>query len=211
MSENNNFQQIAHGQNLKIRRKQETMNKTKDKESVETIKLEIESIRQSIIDGNKKVTSEDLASARSRLEFAELRQEAAVIRKEENIHKDRKAELLKLQDRLTEIHKSKNLIDKKFENFVKSFNDYLGAIVVYSHRLQEIKEELSDGAFLADQRPIEEITLEVGSKVKIGEGFAEHIDPRETINKLVERRLGELGGELRTHNRAESLAKFDNI
>lgn len=187
------------------------MNKTKDQESVETIKLEIESIRQSIIDGNKKVTSEDLASAGSKLEFAELQQEAAVIRKEENIHKDRKAELLKLQDRLTEIHKSKNLIDKKFKNFVKSFNDYLGAIVVYSHRLEEIKEELSDGGFLAGQRPIEEITLEVGSKIKIGEGFAEHIDPRETINKLVERRLGEFPGELRTHNRAESLAKFDNI
>lgn len=159
----------------------------------------IESIKQAILSGDKKLTAGDLTRAKSELEFAELQMEAEIIQNEQAIKASRKADLLELQKQLTTISDSQTVIDKKFKNFEKSLDDYLSSVVGYQKDLRSVSDALSNGGFLANQTPgqIKEMPASVGRNVEIGEIVAGGIQPQETIEKLVERRLGEFGQELR--------------
>ncbi len=95
--------------------------------AVESAKAKISNIQQAIVDGNKKLTPQDLSNARSELEFAELQEAAREIVKQTNIEADRKAHLLDLQKQLATVSNSRKSVDVKFTEFEKSLANYLTA------------------------------------------------------------------------------------
>ncbi len=160
--------------------------------AVESANAKIESIKQSIIGGDKTLTSADLSRARAELEFCELQQEARAIAEEKAIEVSRRANLLDLQKQLAGLADTKPILEKKFTAFERTLADYLAAVAVYHRGLQSIRDSLQNGGFTADTG------ISVGASGEIGNATAVNIIPGETIERLVERLLAEFNQNLRT-------------
>jgi hypothetical protein len=167
--------------------------------AVEMANAKIESIRQSILSGDKKLTASDLSNAKNELEFAELQDEAKKVAEQKAIDNLRRADLLNLQKTLAQIADSGPVIDKKFAVFEKSLSDYLSAVVAYEKDLRVVRDSLQAGGFLPGTTPgaIEGITALSGRTVEIGDVAAANIQPNDTIKTLVERFLGDFNQNLR--------------
>ncbi len=167
--------------------------------AVEAAKSKIETIRQAIIGGDKKLTANDLSAARSELEFAELQESAKEIAASLAVDEARRSNLLDLQKQLRVVSESAVVVEKKFAAFEKNLTDYLSSVVVYQKDLRSVSDELANGGFLPGYTPgpIADVPATVGRNVEIGEVVAGHIEPKERIKTLVDRRLGEFGEDLR--------------
>ncbi len=171
--------------------------------AVEAAQNKIESIRRALINGDAKLTAADLAAARSELEFAELKTQAATVAEEKAAATARRANLLELQKELAAVNDSRVAVDKKFTAFEKSLADYLSTAANYQNALNGIRTslqsagiyprgylELSAGIPPADTVPGIPVTDE-RRVLSIGETSAEGVLPGEAIKPLVERVLGE--------------------
>jgi hypothetical protein len=167
--------------------------------AVEAANAKIQSIRQAIVNGDKKFTASDLSNAKNELEFAELQDEAKRVAEQKAIDNSRRADLLNLQKTLAQIADSRPVIDKKFIAFEKNLSDYLSAVVVHYKELRAVREALMSGGFLPNTTPgaIEGLPASVGRTVGIGEIAVEDIQPQETIKTLTERLLGDFNQNLR--------------
>jgi hypothetical protein len=176
------------------------MTQTNNNNAVQSANAKIESIRQAIINGDTKLTSADLAAARSELEFAELQESAWVIAEQKAIEASRRANLLALKETLAKLADTRPAIDKKFTAFEKSLTDYLSAVVVHQKELQAIRDAIQTGGFAEGYMPgpIEGIDVSIGRTVEIGATSARNIEPIEAIKLLTERLLDEFSQNLRT-------------
>jgi hypothetical protein len=167
--------------------------------AVELATAKIQSIRQAIVNGDKKFTASDLSNAKNELEFAELQDEAKRIAEQKAIEDSRRADLLNLQKTLAQIADTRPVIDKKFAVFEKSLSDYLSAVVAYEKDLRIVRDSLRSGGFLPGTTPgaIEGLPTSDGRTVGIGEIAANDIQPQETIERLVERLLSDFNQNLR--------------
>jgi hypothetical protein len=167
--------------------------------AVELANAKIQSIRQSILSGDKKLTASDLSNAKNELEFAELQDEAKRVAEQKAIDNLRRADLLNLQKTLAQIADTRPVIDKLFIAFEKNLTDYLSSVVAYQKDLRGIRESLRAGGFLPSTTPgaIEGLPASEGRTVGIGEIGVQDIQPQETIETLVERLLGEFNQNLR--------------
>jgi hypothetical protein len=167
--------------------------------AVETANARIESIRQAIINGDTKLSANDLAAAKNQLDFAELQEAAKKHAEEKAIADTRRANLLALQKTLGQIADSRPVIDKKFVVFEKSLTDYLSAVVVHQKELQVVRDAIQSGGFAEGfaPGPVENIPTSIGRTVEIGAASARNIEPNEEIKLLTERLLGEFSQNLR--------------
>jgi hypothetical protein len=171
----------------------------KELNTVATATAKIQTIRQAIIGGDTKLNANDLAAARSELEFARLRDEARQIAEQKAIDAARRATLLDLQKQLSGIADTTQIIEKKFSAFEKSLTDYLAAVVVHAKSLQSVRDAIASGGFAEGYTPgpIEGIDVSIGRKVEIGATSALNIEPAEAIQRLTERLLSEFSRNLR--------------
>lgn len=175
----------------------------KETTAVELADAKIQSIRQSILSGDKKFTALDLSNAKNDLEFAQLQGEAEKIAEQKAIDNLRRADLLNLQNKLAQMAQIRPAIEKKFAAFEKSLTDYLSSVVAYQKDLRRVRDSLKAGGFLTNTTPgpIEGLPASDGRTVGIGDVATESIQPKETIEKLVERLLGEFSQNLRLRKR----------
>jgi hypothetical protein len=176
------------------------MTQTNNMNAVQSANAKIQSIRQAIVNGDKKFTASDLSNAKNELEFAELQDEAKRVAEQKAIDNLRRADLLNLQKTLAQIADSRPVIDKKFLVFEKSLSDYLSAVVAYEKDLRVVRDSLRAGGFLPGTAPgvIEGLPASDGRTVGIGQVVAEDIQPNETIERLVERLLSDFNQNLRS-------------
>jgi hypothetical protein len=167
--------------------------------AVDAAQTRISEIENAIINGDKKLSANDLAAAKNQLDFAELQEAAKKHAEQKAIADTRRADLLNLQKTLAQIADSHPVIEKKFAAFEKNLNDYLSAVVVHQRDLRGVRDALQNGGFLVSTTPgpIEGIPTENARTVAIGEIAANDIQPQETIKLLTERLLGEFSQNLR--------------
>jgi predicted nucleic acid-binding Zn-ribbon protein len=176
---------------------------TNNENAVRTAAAKLESLKQSILSGDSKLTSIDLSKARSELEFAELREEAKKHREAKADEEKRRAKLLDLQKQLAVVSDSRKSVDAKFTAFEKSLADYLAAATNYQNSLDAVRNSLrSNGLHPGEQIAIIngvapgqtffgiQIT-DIRRKLEIGEVSAENVLPEQEIKPLVESALGE--------------------
>jgi chromosome segregation ATPase len=125
---------------------QTTTTETTTTNAVQTAQAKIQNIQTSIINGDKSLTSRDLASAKAELEFIQLQEEAREIIATETAESERKAHLLNLQKRLKVIADSHKVIDSKLESFTKSLREYLTACTTFQTNLNDIRAGLREAA-----------------------------------------------------------------
>ncbi len=175
------------------------MTQTSTISAVEAAHAKIESIRSSIIDGDTKLNANDLAAARSALEFAELQDAAKQAAEQKAIAATRRANLLDLQKQLSGIADTRPAIDKKFTAFENSLTNYLSAVVVHQKELQAVRDAITNGGFVEGfaPGPIEGIPTSIGRTLEIGAASARNIEPNEAVKLFVERVLGQFSQDLR--------------
>ncbi len=171
--------------------------------AVESAQAKIQAIQQAIVGGDKKLTPQDLATARNELEFCELQQQAAIIAKQKNIEAERRTTLLNLQKELAAVSDSRKSVDAKFAAFQKSLSDYLTSASNYQNSLDAVRNSLrSSGLHPGEQIAIINgvppgqtffgITVtDIRRKLEIGEVSAENVTPDQEIKPLIEASLGE--------------------
>ncbi len=111
--------------------------------AVQTAQNKIAEIQQAIAGGNKKLTAADLAEARNDLEFAELRQQAAIIAEEKANLARRTARTREFEKRLKAIADDTTLPDAK-RRFEKSLLDYIATAEKHNKALYEIQADLAN-------------------------------------------------------------------
>ncbi len=170
---------------------------------VETAQNRIEAIRASLANGDQKIKASDLAAARNELEFAELREQAAIVAKQQAAEAERRTTLLNLQKELAAVSDSRKSVDAKFAAFQKSLSDYLTSASNYQNSLDGVRNSLrSNGLHPGEQVVIINgvgpgqsyfgITVtDIRRKLEIGEVSAENILPNDAVKPLVESALGE--------------------
>jgi predicted nucleic acid-binding Zn-ribbon protein len=175
----------------------------KEISAVESAQNKIESIRAALANGDQKIKASDLAAARNELEFAELREQAAIIAKQKNAEAERRTTLLNLQKELAAVSDSRKSVDAKFTAFEKSLADYLAAATNYQNSLGAVRNSLrSNGLHPGEQVAVIngvgpgqtffgiQIT-DVRRVLSIGEVSAANVLPDQEIKPLVESALGE--------------------
>jgi hypothetical protein len=110
--------------------------------TIEAATAKLESLKQSILDGNKTLTPSDLNNAVNELAFCELREEAKKHREEKADEEKRRTTLLELQKQLATISDSHKTIDAKLESFTKSLHEYLTACTTFQNNLNSVRTAL---------------------------------------------------------------------
>jgi chromosome segregation ATPase len=176
---------------------------TETTNAVESAQAKIQNIQTSIINGDKTLTSKDLAAAKAELEFCELQQAARRIIAAETAEAERKTTLLNLQKRLSTVSDSRKTVNQKFAEFEKSLATYLQSCSTYQNNLNDIRTSLREAAMY----PGEQVAIiggvapgesyfgiqitDMRRKLEIGEVSAENILPEQSIKPLIEASLGE--------------------
>jgi chromosome segregation ATPase len=175
---------------------------TETTSAVQTAQAKIANIQTSIINGDKSLTSRDLASAKAELEFCELQQAARAIIAAETVEAERKAVLLNLQKRLKVIADSHKVIDSKLESFTKSLHEYLTACSTFQNNLNNVRTALREN----DLYPTTDIItaaapagkLAFGVQIQdrlrtltIGEVSVTNLTPGESIKTVVEKSMAD--------------------
>ncbi len=181
------------------------MKEINETNAVEAAQNKIESIRRALINGDAKLTAADLAAARSELEFAELKTQAATIAEEKADEAARRANLLKLQKKLATVRDSRGEVDKKFIEFEKALADYLSSCGDYQNSLNGIRTALNTAGLYPGEtvgivggvEPGQSFSgirvTDIRRVLTIGEVSAEGVLPEYEIKPLVESALGEYG------------------
>ncbi len=180
-----------------------TQTQMKEMSAVESAQNKIESIRAALANGDQKIKASDLAAARNELEFAELREQAAIIAKQKNAEAERRTTLLNLQKELAAVSDSRKSVDAKFAAFEKSLADYLTSASNYQNSLDAVRNSLRSN----EMHPGEQIAVingvgpgqsyfgitvtDIRRKLEIGSVSAENVLPEQEIKPLIEASLGE--------------------
>jgi chromosome segregation ATPase len=179
-----------------------TQTQTKEISAVESAQNKISNIQQAIVGGNTKLNAQDLANARSALEFAQLQEEARKIIAVETAEADRKAHLLDLQKRLKVIADSHKTIDAKLESFTRSLHEYLTACTTFQNNLNNVRAALRE----SDLYPESDVILagvtpgkvaygiqiqDRMRRLSIGEISVENLTPAESIKQRVEQSVAD--------------------
>ncbi len=180
-----------------------TRTQMKEMSAVETAENKIESIREALANGDEKIKASDLMTARNELEFARLREQAAIIAKQKTAETERRTTLLNLQKELASVSDSRKSVDAKFTAFEKSLADYLAAASNYQNSLDAVRTSLrSNGLHPGAQIAIINgvgpgqtffgiSVTDVRRVLSIGAVTAENVTPDHEIKPLVEQALGE--------------------
>ncbi len=180
-----------------------TQTQMKEISAVESAQNKIESIRAALANGDQKIKASDLAAARNELEFAELREQAAIIAKQKNAESERRTTLLDLQKELAAVSDSRKSVDAKFTAFEKSLSDYLTSASNYQNSLDAVRNSLRNAGMhpgetvgivggIAPGQTFFGITVtDIRRKLEIGEVSAENVLPEQEIKPLIEASLGE--------------------
>ncbi len=179
------------------------MNQTNNENSITAAAAKLESLKQSILDGNKTLTPGDLSNALNELAFCELREEAKKHREEKAIEATRKARLLELQKQLSTVSDSRKSVDAKFSAFEKSLHEYLAFASNYQNSLNEIRSSLQTaGLYPGEQVAVVsgvapgqtffgiQIT-DIRRVLSIGAASASNVLPNDVVKPLIEKSLGE--------------------
>jgi chromosome segregation ATPase len=170
--------------------------------AVEAAQSKLTSIQQSLVNGDKTLTSRDLATARAELEFVQLQESAREIIKQSNAEAERKTTLLNLQKRLKVIADSHKVIDSKLESFTKSLHEYLTACTTFQTNLNDIRAGLREAALYPETDVIiAGVTpgkvaygISVQDRMRtlsIGEISVTNLAPEDAVNPIIEQALGE--------------------
>jgi septation ring formation regulator EzrA len=175
------------------------MNKqTNEPNAVQTATAKLAALRQSLIDGDEKLTANDLAAARNALEFAELQESARQIAAQKATDAARRANLLDLQKQLTAVSNSRKSVDAKFTELEKSMADYLQTASTYQKKMNSIRHSVQ--AEFLNQSPLNPVpglpTSDIRRVLTIGDVSAENYDPHEITKSLVERALADFDRNL---------------
>ncbi len=153
--------------------------------AVETAKENIDSIKQSIVEGNTDLTPQHLRAATDELEFALLREEAALLREQRQLAADRREKLLSLQKSLAQLSDS-SLLEKTLSKVAGAIEKYLSEVAGHNQKIAEIREELRNGGFAKGPMPgqLEGIPTSEGRVVQIGAASASSFEPREKLDRI---------------------------
>jgi predicted ribosome quality control (RQC) complex YloA/Tae2 family protein len=175
---------------------------TETTNAVQTATAKLESLKQSILDGNKTLTPGDLNNAVNELAFCELREEAKKHREEKAIEATRKARLLELQKQLAAVNDSHKTIDAKLESFTKSLHEYLTACATFQNNLNSVRTALrEDDLYPESDVIVAGVTpgktsygIEIQDRLRtltIGQTSVTNLAPDDVVKPLVEQALGE--------------------
>ncbi len=153
--------------------------------AVETAKENIDSIKQSIAIGNTDLTPQHLRAATDELEFALLREEAALSREQRQLAAARREKLLSLQKSLAQLSDS-SLLEKTLSKVTGAIEKYLSEVAGHNEKIAEIREELRNGGFVEGTMPgpLEDIRVSDGREVQIGAASASSFEPREKLDQI---------------------------
>jgi predicted nucleic acid-binding Zn-ribbon protein len=174
-----------------------TQTHTNNETAVETATAKLESVRQSILNGDKTLSANDLSNALNELAFCELREEAKKHREEKAIESTRKARLLELQKQLATISDSHKTIDAKLESFTKSLHEYLTACATFQNNLNSVRTALREADLYPESDVIVagvtpgKVTYGISIQdrlrtLTIGETSVTNLTPGESIKQRVE-------------------------
>jgi chromosome segregation ATPase len=163
--------------------------------AVESAQNKISNIQQAIVDGDTKLTSGDLAAARSDLEFAQLRESARNLR-EKRADLSRRIERTKeFEARLkaVEVDTALETAQKRFE---KALRDYSLAADTRNKRLSDIQTEMMALGLQENGTSRDGIQIEVKfpsgehHPLRIGDAHARFASLRKPVKDFVDQVLG---------------------
>jgi small-conductance mechanosensitive channel len=175
---------------------------TETTNAVETAQAKIQNIQTSIVNGDRTLTSKDLASAKAELEFIQLQEEAREIIKQSNAESERKTTLLNLQKRLKVIADSHKVIASKLESFTKSLHEYLTSCSTFQSNLNDIRAALREAALYPESDviiagvPPGKVAYGISVQdrlrtLSIGEISVTNVAPEDAVKPILEQALGE--------------------
>ncbi len=171
------------------------MPQTNNMNAVETAHARIESIRQSILDGDPKLTSGDLAAARSDLEFAQLREDA-------RIEREKRADLSRRIERTREFEarlkavENDTALETAQKRFEKALSAYAETADAHNERLSAIQAEMIAEGLQQNGTNREGIPIEVKfpsgehHPLRIGEAQVRFASLRKPVKDFVDQVLG---------------------
>jgi chromosome segregation ATPase len=180
----------------------QTLTNNEPTNAVASAQAKIQNIQTSIINGDKSLTSKDLASAKAELEFCELQQAARAIIATETAEAERKTTLLNLQKRLKVIADSHKVIDSKLESFTKSLHEYLTACSTFQGNLNSVRTELREAGLHPENETIlagvppgkVAFGISVQDRMRtlsVGEISVTNLTPGESIKAVVEQSVAD--------------------
>jgi chromosome segregation ATPase len=175
---------------------------TQTTNAVASAMAKIKNIQSSIVNGDKSLTSKDLAQAKAELEFCELQEEARRIIAAESAESERKATLLNLQKRLSTVSDSRKVVNAKLEAFTKSLNEYLTSCTTFQSNLNSIRSELREAGLYPETdiitagTPPGKVSFGVSVQdarrtLSIGEIAVTNAAPEDAVKPIIESALGE--------------------
>jgi lysyl-tRNA synthetase class I len=172
------------------------MTQTNNTNAVETAHARISNIQQAIVDGNTKLTSGDLAAARSDLEFAQLR-ESARIERERRADLSRRIERTKEFEARLKVAETDTALETAQKRFEKALSAYAETADAHNERLSDIQAEmmaegLQENGTSRDGIPIE-VKFPSGEHqpMRIGDAQVRFASLRQPVKEFVGKVLGD--------------------
>ncbi len=169
---------------------------TETTNAVEAANARIESLKQSILNGDPKLTANDLSNARGALEFAQLREDA-------RIEREKRADLARRIERTREFEArlkavgTDTALETAQKRFEKGLRDYSLAADAHNERLSGIQAEmvaegLQQNGINRDGIPVE-VKFPSGSHqpFQIGDAEARFASLRGGVKEFVGAVLGD--------------------